>query len=66
MKTIRGEIRGYVIRHPGETGEMRYILGQDPEELKAKWYEGFNPVFAIVDLDRSIVFDSEEPSEVRL
>ena len=63
MKKICGEIFGYVIRHPGEPGEMRYIIGADPEELKRKYYEGFNPVCALVRLDRSRLIDLEAEKE---
>jgi len=40
---------------------MRYIVGE-PEELKAKFYEGFNPVCALVPLDRAEVIDMDKPS----
>ena len=61
MKKISGEIFGYVIRHPGSNDPMRYIVGE-PEELKAKFYEGFNPVCALVPLDRAEVIDMDKPS----
>lgn len=58
MDKICGEIFGYVIRHPGEPSQMRYIIG-DPEELKKLYYEGFNPVCALVRLDTGRVFDDK-------
>ena len=42
---------------------MRYIIGADPEELKRKYYEGFNPVCALVRLDRSRLIDLEAEKE---
>lgn len=56
-KKIVGEILGYVIRHPSESGVMRYCYGDDPEQLKAKYYEGFNPVMAIVRLDTGRIIE---------
>lgn len=42
------EVMGYVIRHPGleKTDEFTpvYIFGRDPNDLKEKFFEGFNPV----------------------
>ena len=55
-KKISGEIWGYAIRHPGLG---HYEFGRDPKELTNKFYEGFNPVCALVRLDHGHVFDGE-------
>lgn len=62
-KKICGEIWGYVIRHPGEGGPLRYIFGDSPQELEEKYYEGFNPVCALVRLDKGRLFDPDALTE---
>lgn len=61
-KEIVGEIFGYVIRHPGEESDMRYIIG-DPEKLKRNYYEVFNPVCALVRLDKGRIIDEDKEIE---
>jgi hypothetical protein len=64
-KVISGQIKGYVIRHPsGGVGNLAaYIRGDDHNELKAAWYEGFNPVYALVALDLDSDYSSEREKE---
>lgn len=42
------DVRGYVIRHPGLEKDSEfdavYIFHRDPNELKDRFYEGFNPI----------------------
>lgn len=47
-----GELIGYIIRSPGKDSTPMdpfvYAMGDNPDELKRKYYEGFNPVFKVV------------------
>lgn len=45
------EVVGYVIRGPGEYKGPSYYFGKDAEELKQKYFEGFNPVYKVVRMD---------------
>ncbi len=49
-REARGSRIGFCIRHPGgslDAVHSSYMFGTDPEELKRRFYEGFNPVHAV-------------------
>ena len=53
-KNISGKIEGYIIRQPGADQNPLYCFGKDPEKLKESYYEGFNPVYAMVRVDEAV------------